>query len=55
MRGRKSRGIVLTAHDPSLWQQITRSRTLPGLQVQRARRVLAMAEGERVQCDPSTL
>lgn len=62
MRGRKPRGIELAAHDRQLLQQIARSRTLPWFQVQRARLVLAMAEGERVQtvaerleCDPSTV
>lgn len=62
MRGRKPRGIELTAHDRHLLQQIARSRTLPWFQIQRARLVLAMAAGERVQtvaermqCDPSTV
>ena len=62
MRGRKTRGFSLAAHDVPILQQIARSRTLPWFQVQRARAVLALAGGERVQavtfqmpCDPSTL
>ena len=62
MRGRKPRGISLSAHDRFLLQQIARSRTLAWFQVQRARIVLAMADGERVQvvaarmqCNPSTV
>ncbi len=62
MRGRKPRGISVTAHDIPILQQIARSRTIPWFQVQRARVILAMAGGERVQtvaikmqCDPSTV
>jgi hypothetical protein len=62
MRGRKPRHFALAAHDEPILQQMARSRTLPWFQVQRARAVLAIAEGERVQtvafqsqCDPSTL
>jgi hypothetical protein len=62
MRGRKPHGISLAAHDRCLLKQIARSRTLAWFQVQRARIVLAMADGERVQsvatrmqCDPSTV
>lgn len=62
MRGRKSRGISLTAHERSLLQQVARSRTLAWFQVQRARIVLAVADGERIQtvalrmqCDPATV
>jgi hypothetical protein len=62
MRGRKPRGISLAAHDRSVLQRMAGSRTLPWFQVQRARIVLAMADGERVQavaarmaCDPSTI
>jgi Winged helix-turn helix len=61
MRGRKPRDFSLAAHDVPILQQIARSRTLPWFQVQRARAVLALAGGERVQavafqmsCDPST-
>ena len=62
MRGRKPRAFALEAHDKSLLQHIARSRTLPWLQVQRSRTILALADGERVrtvaqlmQCDPSTI
>jgi hypothetical protein len=62
VRGRKPRDIVLDAQDRRLLQGIARSRTLPWFQVQRARMMLAMADGERVQtvamqmqCDPSTI
>jgi hypothetical protein len=49
MRGRKPRRFLLAAHDKPILKQITRSRTLPWFQVQRARVVLAIAEGGRVQ------
>lgn len=62
MRGRKPRAFTLAAHDVPILQQIARSRILPWFQVQRARAVLAIAEGERVQtvvfqsqCAPSTV
>lgn len=62
MRGRKPRNFSLAAHDIPILQQIAHSRTLPWFQVQRARAMLAMARGERVQtvvfqsqCDPSTV
>lgn len=62
MRGRKPRRLLLAAHDKSILEQIARSRILPWFQVQRARAVLAIAEGARVQtvafqmqCDPSTV
>lgn len=62
MRGRKPRGITVKTHDRPLLQQIAHSRTLPWFQVQRARLLLAMDAGERVQtvvaqmqCDPSTV
>jgi hypothetical protein len=62
MRGRKPRDFSLAAHDVPIRQQIARSRILPWFQVQRARVVLAIADGERVQtvavqlqCDPSTV
>jgi hypothetical protein len=62
MRGRKPRRFLLAAHDKPILEQIARSRTLPWFQVQRARVVLAIAEGARVQtvafqlqCDPSTV
>jgi hypothetical protein len=56
------RHIVVAAHDRHLLQRIARSRTLSWFQVQRARTLLAVADGERVQtvatwmqCDPSTI
>jgi Winged helix-turn helix len=62
MRGRKPRRFLLATHDKPILEQIARSRTLPWFQVQRARVVLAIAEGARVQtvafqmqCDPSTV
>jgi Winged helix-turn helix len=62
MRGRKPRDFSLSAPDVPILQQIARSRSLPWFQVQRARVVLAIADGERVQtvafqlqCDPSTV
>jgi Winged helix-turn helix len=62
MRGRKPRDLSLAEEDEPILQAIARSRTLPWFQVQRARVVLAMAGGERVQtvafqmqCDPSTV
>src|ERR671918_34632 len=57
----KSR-FLLAAHDKPILEQIARRRTLPWFQVQRARAVLAIAEGARIQtvafpmqCDPSTV
>lgn len=62
MRGRKPRHVSLAEPDEPILQAIARSRSLPWFQVQRARLVLAMARGERVQtvafqmqCDPSTV
>ena len=62
MRGRKPRWLSVAAHDQPILEQLARSRTLPWFQVQRARAVLAMARGERVQtvawqmqCAPSTV
>lgn len=62
MRGRKPHAFTLAAHDIPILQQMSRSRTLPWFQVQRARIVLAIADGQRVQtvalqaqCDPSTV
>ena len=49
MRGRKPRDFSLAAHDVPILQQIAHSRILPWFQVQRARLVLAIADGERVQ------
>lgn len=62
MQGRKPRHLSLTPNDKPVLEQIARSRTLPWFQVQRARALLAMAAGERIQtlawqlqCSPSTL
>lgn len=62
MRGRKPHGILLDVHDRSVLQRIAGRRTLAWFQVQRARIVLQIADGERVQavaarmqCDPATI
>jgi hypothetical protein len=62
MRGRKPRALSLATHDIAILEHIAHSRTLPWFQVQRARAVLAIADGERVQTvafqmqyDPSTV
>lgn len=62
MRGRKPRSFSLASADVPVLESIARSRTLPWYQVQRARLVLAMAGGERVQtvafqmqCNPATV
>ena len=62
MRGRKPRRVRIATSDISTLQQVARSRMLPWFQVQRARVILAVADGERIQtvalqmqCDPSTV
>ena len=62
MRGRKPCHVSIASSDISTLQQVARSRMLPWFQVQRARVILAVAEGERIQtvalqtqCDPSTV
>jgi len=62
MRGRKPECLSLRAKDILLLQQIARSQVLPWYQVCRARIVLAIAEGQRVQtvafqmqCAPRTV
>jgi hypothetical protein len=62
MRGRKPRHVSIATRDINTLQQVARSRMLPWFQVQRARVILAVAEGERIQtvarqmqCDPSTV
>jgi hypothetical protein len=52
MRGRKPRRVSIANGDISTLQQVARSRMLPWFQVQRARVILAMADGERVQTWP---
>jgi hypothetical protein len=62
MRGRKPRWLKVSSEDVLLLEQIARKRSWPWFQVQRARVVLAIAAGERVesvaqkvQWDPSTV
>ena len=62
MRGRKPLPLSLAPGDRPILQEVARSRSLPFYQVQHARVVLAIAEGQRVQevaawmrCDPSTV
>lgn len=62
MRGRKPRALELATADVPLLQQLAKKQTRPWYQVQRARIVLAVAAGERVQsvavrmeCDPATV
>lgn len=62
MRGRKPRPLEVVSTDVPLLQAIARSRARPWLQVQRARIVLAVAAGQRIQsvaaqlqCDPATV
>lgn len=62
MQGRKSNQVIVDGRDRCILEQIARSRKLPWFQVQRARTLLAMADGQseqsvasRMQCDPSTV
>src|SRR5437660_9958083 len=62
MRGRKPLPLALAPEDLPVLQHIARGRTLPWLQVQHARILLAVAAGQQVgavamqgQCDPSTV
>lgn len=62
MRGRKPRGVLLTADDRAVLEQLARRRSVAWSQVQRARIVLAIADGDRVQevarrmqCHPATV
>jgi hypothetical protein len=62
MRGRRPLPLSLSPGDRSILQEVARSRSLPFYQVQHARVVLAIAEGQRVQevaagmrCDTSTV
>ena len=62
MRGRKPRPLEIAPADVSLLQEIAHSRSRPWMQVQRARIVLAVAAGQRIQtvasqaqCDPATV
>ncbi len=62
MRGRKPRPLTLAPGDASRLRHVARQLSLPYFQVQRARIVLAVAQGEAVQdiagrleCDPATV
>jgi hypothetical protein len=62
MRGRKPSPLALAPADIAVLQRVSRGRAGPFFQVQRARAVLEVANGERVQtvashlhCDPSTI
>jgi hypothetical protein len=62
MRGRKPRPLSVHDADRPALEQLARSRTRPYYQVLRARAILALAGGERVQalafqmqCDPATV
>ena len=62
MQGRKPEKIIINAHDRCVLQEIAHSRILPWFQVQRARTLLAMANGQseqsvalQMQYDPSTV
>ena len=48
MRGRKPRDLALGAEDAAALRQVARCQSLPWFQVRRARTVLAVAGGERV-------
>src|SRR6266550_2524396 len=48
MRGRKARGLTLEAEDAAALRQVARGQSLPWFQVRRARTVLAVADGDRV-------
>ena len=49
MRGRKPRPLTVAAADASILQAVARSRHLPFFQVEHARIVLAVADGEPIQ------
>jgi DNA invertase Pin-like site-specific DNA recombinase len=62
MRGRKPRQVSIVSSDYSVLEWIARGDDLPSYQVQRARIVLAIADGERTQdvaekfgCDEATV
>ena len=62
MRGRSPQQLHVSAGDVAILQRIARSQTLPWYQVRRARTVLGIAAGERVQtlaehmqCAPQTI
>src|SRR3954453_7338678 len=62
MRGRKPRPLTVAAADAPILQAVARGRHLPFFQVQHARIVLAVANGESIQaiadrlgCDRTTV
>src|SRR5215213_10029880 len=62
MRGRKPRELTLEPGDVASLRQVASRQSLPWFQVRRARTVLAVADGERVervagrmQCDRATV
>src|SRR5579875_1328508 len=62
MRGRKPRELKLESADAPALRRVARSQSLPWFQVRRARTVLALAGGERVEavasrmeCDRATV
>jgi len=62
MRGRKPCPLALATSDAAVLQRVSRSRVEPFFHVQRARAILEVANGERIQavashlhCDPSTI
>jgi hypothetical protein len=62
MRGRKPRDLALGAEDAAALRQVARRQSLPWFQVRRARTVLAVAGGERIDalarrmdCDRATI
>ena len=62
MRGRNPQHFELNTDDIEILQRIARSQTLPWYQVRRARTVLGVAAGDRVQtlaehmaCTPQTI
>ena len=62
MRGRRPRDLALGAEDAAALRQVARCQSLPWFQVRRARTVLAVAGGERVdavadrmECDRATI
>jgi hypothetical protein len=62
MRGRKPRDLALGAEDAAALRQVALCQSLPWFQVRRARTVLAVAGGERIdavadrmECDRATI
>ncbi len=62
MRGRYPRPLTLDPEDIPILQAVARSRTRSGFQIERARILLGVAHGRRIQtlafqmqCDPATV